>query len=1444
MKKANKSFETARVAWWSSQRRTRRATILIFVVALLVLMALIGTAFIASTGNDRVSSARNREQTQADVALDGVLDAAAQSLASQTTPLVDPATGKIASVNTSNNQPTAAITSFRPPVPTSLQGALDAATANDSPLLYPNVDYTPWSTQLADRYPYPIGPTNPDGTPSGPVTGVFWKYISGNPLVGLTSPVAAGVTATVSDFTPGQFNSPYASSLANYQISYGTRAGMEPTFITIRTLDGRSRDYPAFIIHNSRSGEDGKLVMAMDADGDGIADSGMIELPIAETNGIHWYYGIRVIDNSAAINASVAWESTDYYTDTLSIQRKSDLPTNISPVNIDLRLLACGVTGAAGTDGTFTAPTGMNALNYERFGRQGTLTAPVISLNPTREDGTASPGRTTDPTFRFVTEHQAFWSQLGSRLDNPGWWSNSNTVTNEVPRYRPLGMSESAALAHKFCINSPSGSSSILETSLPNGMGMSSTAAANTAQAAIYRATGRPYLASQAFDTFVATSPNNGTVTNGLHRSWFHQIFDYDNLASNRTPLRPLLTGHNSVSNTVPSFYVMPAGGATDRNGLYLYRNILTSAPPYSVGDWIQFNGRAYICIRNQSATTALAPPVLATDPGWAGWTPAPWFNTPVKINVNTADFGQLFAAYQMIMADGPTAVPSGAAPDPDNTLSGAEQANRFTFGNVLRPTSAFRTLSANTQATAYYMKQLRAALAAVNTIDLRDQDHDVTSRRIALTNPDGSIAYYADVFGTECQPYITEVMVDFSVDKPPYVAMELFNPYPFPLDLKAFRFAWRERLGGFGPLTAIGAADGGDNAGTVPTIAAYGYVHYENDPSLRPTKNYTVPAAIMRMQKLGDVLAAGGTREMYMLRTRRYNGLITASNNPTVNPINEAAPGATSGLEGLVPADQMEFIGILQQQITSDPTTIIPAPTRYHYRRANRRGTSDLPTNRWHCVYSGPYNSTPAAQERRQRGWVAEYPRTQPDIAMFNPGDAGFSIDKDQCLVGAPKPQNTADGSTYSTSHATYRTRCLQVNNFGMPGPWMPPATAADSTYFRLPNNGVPGSRTITGVSTSVPPYPAGGFLRNGDILQVPYVGGYTIWLPSVDASLNPTAMVEMNSITMDSVFAEDGDFADDEDPTQAGKSRPMEQLGRFCPLVADPAVDLILNPATNRYHWAVDLFDFLTVMSPQDDYLLNVDPSRYTNTDTATWDTTVTAATQMRKWPASLSAAATLANIPMPVSNTPGYQYNQANGGREDSASIQGLINVNTANWKVLSTVPFTKDPVHNRNIARAIVQYRDYKDGNPAAGPGRPYRTLFDLMRVPQFRTMDGLMVPGNFNPDVADGDLSPLPIQWKSIAAEAATSDNIFGDFEARFLPLTRVSNMLTTRSDSFTVYVVVQGWRNANTSAPELVVERRGARIIDRSSVRPMSAPSIGTLTPQLTPPNIVPVPQD
>ncbi len=115
--------------------------------------------------------------------------------------------------------------------------------------------------------------------------------------------------------------------------------------------------------------------------------------------------------------------------------------------------------------------------------------------------------------------------------------------------------------------------------------------------------------------------------------------------------------------------------------------------------------------------------------------------------------------------------------------------------------------------------------------------------------------------------------------------------------------------------------------------------------------------------------------------------------------------------------------------------------------------------------------------------------------------------------------------------------------------------------------------------------------------------------------------------------------------------------------------------------------------------------------------------------------------------------------------------------------------------------------------------PFKTLFDLHKVTDglavpvksFQNGWGTVVLTNDHDDI-DGDISPA----------GALLDTVKNDFEEQFLVLNRVSNLLTTRSDSFTAYVLVQGWRGAGTKTPELVAQQRLVMYIDRSAVNPTS----------------------
>lgn len=234
------------------------------------------------------------------------------------------------------------------------------------------------------------------------------------------------------------------------------------------------------------------------------------------------------------------------------------------------------------------------------------------------------------------------------------------------------------------------------------------------------------------------------------------------------------------------------------------------------------------------------------------------------------------------------------------------------------------------------------------------------------------------------------------------------------------------------------------------------------------------------------------------------------------------------------------------------------------------------------------------------------------------------------------------------------------------------------------------------------------------------------------------------------------------------------------------------LLTPVTS-YDWARHLFDYVTVQSPQNDFLPNIAATPVTGSPYATL---------------------TASPVPQPVQNRPITVPPQANGDNEWNVGVNGLINLNTASWKILSMLPLVVSDTtgqvvaaQNEQMAKAIVAYRE------ANGP---YQSIFDLLKIPaNFGTLTNAEFgnPANLNETVpADGP--------KFLAEDNAANGELMPPgrdafFRYRSLQLARISNLATTGSETFTVYILVQGWRNGAT-APE--VERRAAFFVDRNGV--------------------------
>jgi hypothetical protein len=128
-----------------------------------------------------------------------------------------------------------------------------------------------------------------------------------------------------------------------------------------------------------------------------------------------------------------------------------------------------------------------------------------------------------------------------------------------------------------------------------------------------------------------------------------------------------------------------------------------------------------------------------------------------------------------------------------------------------------------------------------------------------------------------------------------------------------------------------------------------------------------------------------------------------------------------------------------------------------------------------------------------------------------------------------------------------------------------------------------------------------------------------------------------------------------------------------------------------------------------------------------------------------------------------------------------VKGRININTAPWFVIAQLPWM-EPM----IARQIVHYRD------AMGA---FESTSDLLRIPE-------MALYSLDPAFIDTDIDGWP--------DLTPNDGAVSDFEERDLIFSRISNLVTVRSDVFAAYILVR----IGLDGPQ----KRVLAILDRSKV--------------------------
>jgi hypothetical protein len=1179
------------------------------------------------------------------------------------------------------------------------------------------------------------------------------------------------------------------------------------------------------------------------------------KLPVGEIDGISYYAAIRVIDNNAAINVNTALsEESDFVGfgnrlqdagQTVNIN-PSLFPSNIGmadrdPITSEFEMFeitqpqtANGVLGYIYANAASPNGAGSPPFPHDNIGANLAKADGPTDFNIARTD------------FAFMTQGDAIYHQLARRMDNPG-------LTSVVPgprRFQAFPLSDTVNLAQRFCLRSSGGSVyGTLET-LFNFYELYNPSGVN----AIPNERWDPLLTGQ-------TSIGAGGQTNG----WFQFNFMYPGAGAGPAPiqgfnLRPLLVTHNGATNrtsalVAPSNLPVPQGlPITTKMYDVINPEMVPYDPPvaiaatsYNAGDWVKYFDAAkgtwgvYRCLSTGSTSAALVGVDAINPPSPyhenANWVQETWTPSTVRTSINTAAFSELWRSFYNVMADqwniAANTVPApapGSQAVPPTPAQLQPQPARGRVGKAMFKSPIRGSLP--TPLSDTQVAQLRAAIAAVNAMDLRDQDDDVTSRKVVLvddpTNPAASQrpAVNVTVYGQEKQLFITKVYIHVDAGVT-YVAVELYNPYvnsapaqPAPplaptffLNSLAAATPNNIYLGLRGatldhtvsPATLTEFTTAATFSASTATVAPGQFVILVSQaapvgPGAPPVATPVVVVAGLE-QFVTKGKAPGAfpflPGELVLFRTHKANGVsttVTAAAEPDPEKQYDEA-NVLTGLQDNVPMDQYDLTG-----------TNITAPMDiYYYRPVGAIGAA---TDNWNCVYPIPTGTA----------------YTQTSAAVNVAAGEG----QPQVYANTPIPWGAAQAEPVGTTWHT-----IQLNNQDWPAP-----------------------RTSGGQRV----YPYGGFARNGDILMCPFIGSYVI-TETVGGALD-----EVNSVTIDALEAEDSDSTalaanmtvyDDPKAADTGiESR--EQVGRFCPLTAAPVLQwppfttnavvtgLQVNTqnmhyweAAEPYAWTNRLFDYFTVQAPHDDY--------FPNAFAPDWMSAANGA---------LGGGGTPNVPPDPVANG----SFTANSG-EDAIPIQGQININTADWKVLSMLPLVRrangsvDRAATDAMAKAIVYYRDVDDFTeannalPLKHPHGPFKSIFELNRVEDhavgaptppvygyagFRNGYGTGAGVNIDfrnartvdVDARQGDLSPktlAPNEYPKFDPNPATAaaqptDAVTGDFKEKFLALSRISNLITTRSDSFTCYLLVQGWRGAGTANATLVAQKRGAFILDRSNV--------------------------
>ncbi len=1108
-------------------------------------------------------------------------------------------------------------------------------------------------------------------------------------------------------------------------------------------------------------------IFAADADGDGVADSGLVPIvpgpgdanfatAIAASvgdvdryrheDGFYYFYAVRIVDNSALPHIDTALERTgdlpfagglidvaDLYDD-LDKAGAADLYPNygIFPGNIGLLDL-------------FDNNQGTTRINQNGAGGEGDFNALLINRAGALVNRTGfidEPGDGVDPIFnveipqetpergdvQFATLGEAYGIGLAQRLYGGTTIGIQSAASGE--RFRAIGMTTPARgdFHHNgggWLVPRQPTNRSALESLMPTSMLVASGnfvpqidyiwddfplgAAADDLEAS--GAARRSYW----YDAFHGMEPN-GTVFGADATA-----IDYD---------AELITGTGSI--TFNETFPRAIRTAVNASGLvstaYRPHTLVAGAGP---SDFM--TGGTEAANQQLPFGMPLYTPAADTTGGTGGITAYGNLQdiAPVRASLNTAAFGELWRAYWNVMFDD-----TGATPGASNAFRSVVDSGRGVGAGVLTRDS---------------MVRLRGALAAVNTMDIRDVEvvtdrgaTDVTMASVALTDATGGPNdLEARVFGTEAQPFIGEVVLQAgatTADAAVYLGVELVNPYPFEINMRGWKLV---AVDDSGPelafetivdLPAVMPANGG----------GFGILVLEDGS---PVNGLAVSGTGGTTFDLTVLVAGGKLREIMLMRPVQSSGTIPgAALAPELTAALSTADSAAWQL--MVPVDAVDLAGASSDAADDPDNNRI-----YHYDRVE----GSTPRG-WDYAYHGELeNNTHFAIDTNPAN-------VSPDLGVVDAAGTGATMDEDRVIVVGPALSG-------------------------------------------------PGARVTTNSRSF---YPYGGFARDGDVVNVPYIGSYHI----VDTAGTGTGIVASNPVTVDAVIADEANAEDD------------TTLGRFVGQAADGSV------ITDK-GWASDVFDYVTTLHapgsdlfPMVDYrLLDGDPT-LKSVDVSTVLTAAGLSATTVDAVFELTSDLLLSD-PTPIGADPYANYD------DGLLGLPGRINLHTAPVGILNLLPLDLDgtgiisEVDTHFDAQEIVA-ADLSDGT---GVGERVESIVDLLGPLGLAETAG---PAG-SVDLSGRSNGENPTALDSGAGDFFDYDGSLGllgvPFEQVDLELAdaiRLSNIATQRSDSYTVYVLLQAWEDVDSAQPRLARQQRVAFTVDRSGVRPYRLDAAGDPQPWST----------